>query len=89
MKTITIRDLRQRWPETEQALQVENEIVITRDGQPVAKLVRITAAACQRPRWNAEEHAQWQKKVCGGKISQSNAALAQNRSERALTRKSK
>lgn len=89
MKTITIRDLRQRWPETEQALQVENEIVITRDGQPVAKLVRITATACQRPRWDAEEHARWQMKVCSGKISQSNAALARSRSERALNRKSK
>jgi hypothetical protein len=28
MKTITIRDLRQRWPAVEAALPVENEIVI-------------------------------------------------------------
>ncbi|MBA2431957.1 MAG: type II toxin-antitoxin system Phd/YefM family antitoxin, partial [Chthoniobacterales bacterium] len=41
MKTVTIRDLRQRWPETEKALAVEHEIIITRDGQPVAKLSRI------------------------------------------------
>jgi hypothetical protein len=33
MKTITIRDLRQRWPEAEAALQVEDEILITRDSQ--------------------------------------------------------
>ena len=28
MKTITIRDLRQRWPEAEAALQMEDEIII-------------------------------------------------------------
>ena len=28
MKTITIRDLRQRWPEAEAALQVEDEIIV-------------------------------------------------------------
>ena len=32
-------DLRQRWPETEKALQKEHEILITRDSKPVAKLV--------------------------------------------------
>ena len=69
MKTITIRDLRQRWPEAEAALQVEEEILITRDSKPVAKLVRFTTAPVKRPRWNAEEHGRWQKKVSGGKIS--------------------
>ena len=39
MKTVTVRDLRQRWPETERALQTEAEIVVTRDSKPVAKLV--------------------------------------------------
>jgi antitoxin (DNA-binding transcriptional repressor) of toxin-antitoxin stability system len=82
MKTITIRDLRQRWPETEKSLQVENEIVITRDGQPVAKLVRVSADIVKRPRWNVEEHARWQRKVSGGKISRSDAALARSRAER-------
>ena len=47
MKTITIRDLRQRWPETEAALQVEDEILITRDSKPVAKLVRFLPAGLQ------------------------------------------
>ena len=82
MKTITIRDLRQRWPEAEAALKVEDEILITRDSKPVAKLVRISAAAHKRPRWDAEEHARWQKKVCGGKVSRSDAALAQSRADR-------
>src|SRR6266704_3539446 len=68
MKTITIRDLRQRWPEAEAALQVENEILITRDSEPVAKLVRVTQRATERRRWNPEEHRRWIKKVFGKKV---------------------
>ena len=85
MKTITIRDLRQHWPDAEAALEVEDEILITRDSKPVAKLVRISAATAQRPRWNRQAHARWQQKVCGGKLSDSDAALAESRSDRGLT----
>jgi antitoxin (DNA-binding transcriptional repressor) of toxin-antitoxin stability system len=89
MKTITIRDLRQRWPQAEAALEVEEEILITRDSKPVAKLVRISSQTGQRPRWNAQEHAQWQRKVGGGKILSSDAALAESRAERVFTKKRK
>jgi antitoxin (DNA-binding transcriptional repressor) of toxin-antitoxin stability system len=41
MKAITVRDLRPRWPEAERRLRTETELLITRDGTPVAKLVRI------------------------------------------------
>jgi antitoxin (DNA-binding transcriptional repressor) of toxin-antitoxin stability system len=85
MKTITIRDLRQRWPEAEAALAVEDEILITRDSKPVAKLVRLPVVARKRPRWNADAHARWQKKVSAGKISRSDSALAESRAERAFT----
>ena len=40
MKSITIRDLRQRWPEAESLLKTEKEILVTRDSKPVARLVR-------------------------------------------------
>jgi len=86
MKTITIRDLRQRWPEAEAALQTEDEILITRDSKPVAKLVRVAAADPKRSRWNPEEHARWQRKVSGGKLSCSDAALAAARADRAFTK---
>src|SRR6266542_2722348 len=66
MKTMTIRDLRQRWPEAEKALEVESEIIITRDSKPNAKLVRFVPEQDQRPRWDLEEHRQWQEKVFGG-----------------------
>jgi antitoxin (DNA-binding transcriptional repressor) of toxin-antitoxin stability system len=41
MKTMTVRDVRQRWPEAERALEVEGEIVVTRDGKPVARIVPV------------------------------------------------
>jgi antitoxin (DNA-binding transcriptional repressor) of toxin-antitoxin stability system len=85
VKSITIRDLRQRWPEAEAALKVENEILITRDSKPVAKLVSISLSESPRPRWDAAEHARWQKRVAGGKISRSDSALAQGRAERDFT----
>jgi len=89
MKTITIRDLRQRWPEAEAALKIENEILITRDSKPVAKLVCVGNDGGKRPRWDAEAHARWQKKVSGGRISRSDAALAQARAGRVFTSKRK
>lgn len=67
MKTITIRDLRQRWPEAEAALKIENEIIITRDSKPVAKLMRVTEPETKRKRWDPEEHKKWLKKVWGNK----------------------
>ena len=89
MKTITICDLRQRWPEAEAALKEEDEIIITRDSKPVAKLVRVSTAAESRRRWNVEEHARWQRKVSGGKVSRSDAALAAERADRIFSRKRK
>jgi antitoxin (DNA-binding transcriptional repressor) of toxin-antitoxin stability system len=89
MKTISIRDLRQRWPEAEAALKIEDEILITRDSKPVAKLVCVSDGGGKRPRWDADAHARWQKKVSGGTISRSDAALAQSRADRVFTGKRK
>jgi len=88
MKTITIRDLRQRWPEAEAALQVENEIIITRDSKPVAKLVRVDGAP-KRRRWNMEAHARWQEKVSEGKISHNVEALVRARTDRVFNKSSR
>jgi len=82
MKTMSIRDLRQRWPEAEAALHEEAEIIITRDSKPVAKLVRYTVAAPKRKRWNKEAHARWQRKVSGGVIVDTDAWLEKSRADR-------
>lgn len=89
MKTISIRDLRQRWPEAEAALQLEEEILITRDSKPVAKLVRVVPEPKKRPRWDPEAHARWQKKVAGGKVVRTDEILAQNRADRIFISKKK
>ncbi len=68
MKTITIRELRQQWPKAEKALELEHELTITRDGKPVAKLVRLTQPEIKRKRWDPEEHRRWMKKVWGNKV---------------------
>ena len=86
MKTITIRDLRQRWPQAEAALQVEDEIIITRDSKPVAKLVRVRQSETKRPRWNPDEHRRWIKKVFGNKVfPSSDERLTAARTDRKLT----
>ena len=85
MKTISIRDLRQRWPETEAALQVEDEILITRDSKPVAKLVRLIQPETKRKRWNPEAHAARIKKILGNKVFPSvDKELAEARADRKL-----
>jgi antitoxin (DNA-binding transcriptional repressor) of toxin-antitoxin stability system len=85
MKTITIRDLRQRWPDAEAALEVEDEILITRDSKPVAKLVRFVPQARRRKGWNVEAHMKWMKKVYGNKVRPSlDAELAAARADRKL-----
>jgi antitoxin (DNA-binding transcriptional repressor) of toxin-antitoxin stability system len=86
MRTITIRDLRQRWPEAEAALQAEDEIIVTRDSRPVAKLVRVTQAEAKRPRWTPEEHRRWIKKVFGNRVfPSSDEPLTAARADRKLT----
>lgn len=69
MKTVSVRDLRQRWPETEKALQVEREIVVTRDSKPVAKLVRYVEPARPRARFDPVRHGKWQRKMSGGTMT--------------------
>lgn len=65
MRTLTIRDLRQRWPEAERTLALEKELLITRDGKPVAKLVALKDAATLRGRFDPAENRRWQDKVFG------------------------
>ena len=65
MKTMTVRDIRQRWPEAERALAAEKEIIITRDGQPVAKLTRIAPGKKKRKRFDPGEQKRRREAVLG------------------------
>lgn len=62
---MTIRDLRQRWPEAERALAVEKEIIITRDGAPVAKLTPIIPEKKQRKRFDPAEQQRFRESIFG------------------------
>jgi antitoxin (DNA-binding transcriptional repressor) of toxin-antitoxin stability system len=85
MKTMSIRDLRQRWPEAEKALQTQEEIIITRDSKPVAKLVRVVEKKPTRKRWDAEKHKRWQKKMWGDtQVSLVDKYLQADREDRKL-----
>jgi antitoxin (DNA-binding transcriptional repressor) of toxin-antitoxin stability system len=87
MKTVTIRDVRHRWPETEKALAREGEILITRDAKPVAKLVRIEPEGDDRPRFDPADHEAWQRRVAGGKVTEwVDADLTADRAERSPRR---
>jgi antitoxin (DNA-binding transcriptional repressor) of toxin-antitoxin stability system len=48
-------------------LQREKEIIVTRDGKPVAKLVRFREAEAARKRFDPATHARWQAKVSGAR----------------------
>jgi antitoxin (DNA-binding transcriptional repressor) of toxin-antitoxin stability system len=83
VKSITIRDLRQRWPAAEALLQTEKEILITRDARPIARLVRIDEPRGTRKRFDPRAHAKWQRKLAGGKVSRwVDRALADSRRDR-------
>jgi antitoxin (DNA-binding transcriptional repressor) of toxin-antitoxin stability system len=85
VKTITVRDLRHRWPHAEALLQVEHELLVTRDGKPVAKLVRIAPGTRRRKRFDLAEHRAWQVRFFGKRtILGVGRALAQSRADRRL-----
>jgi antitoxin (DNA-binding transcriptional repressor) of toxin-antitoxin stability system len=69
VKTLRVRDLRQRWPEAEALLRTESEIIITRDSRPVAKLVRFSPPRKSRKRFDPTAHGKWQHKLSGGKVA--------------------
>ncbi len=65
VKTVSVRDLRQRWPHAEAMLEREKEILVTRDGRPVAKLVRVRKVPPARKRFDPRAHGRWQARVGG------------------------
>jgi antitoxin (DNA-binding transcriptional repressor) of toxin-antitoxin stability system len=67
MKRISVRELRQNWPEAERALNSEAELVVTRDGQPVARLIRYENRAKKRRRFDPAKHGRRQSRLASGK----------------------
>jgi len=83
MKTMTVRDVRQKWPEAERSLAAEGEIVITRDGKPVARLLPVEEQA-PRKRFDPVEHRKWLEDMWGDETFDSLTPLMEDREERKL-----
>ena len=85
MTTFTVRDLRQRWPAVEKAVEEEDEVVITRDGKPVAKVSRYQEPEKKRRRFDPEKHLAKMRKFWGGKTLPSfEKRLIESRNDRNL-----
>jgi antitoxin (DNA-binding transcriptional repressor) of toxin-antitoxin stability system len=67
MKTISVRDIRLHWPKAEQALRREGELVVTRDGAPVARLLPFEAPAVRAPQFDGAAHLGWLSSFWKGK----------------------
>jgi antitoxin (DNA-binding transcriptional repressor) of toxin-antitoxin stability system len=59
MKTISVRDIRLHWPKAEQALRSGGELVVTRDGTPVARLLPFAAPALSTAKFDGAAHLRW------------------------------
>lgn len=84
MKTISIRDLRQKWPAVERGLQVSGGMLITRGSKPVARLLPLEdAGPAARARFDPVEHAAWMKRTWGKTTTEAwvDEALARDRGD--------
>ena len=80
---MTVRDLRQRWPQAEAMLATEGEILITRDSKPVARLIRFVEPRAARKRFDPRRHAAWQARIGGRRVVRwVDEFLARDRGER-------
>ena len=62
---MTVRDVRLHWPQAEKALAQGEEIVVTRDAKPVARLLPfIPATSRTRPRFDPELHLRRLRRFC-------------------------
>jgi antitoxin (DNA-binding transcriptional repressor) of toxin-antitoxin stability system len=56
---MTVRDVRLHWPRAEQALKSGGELVVTRDGTPVARLLPVRKLRKKAPRFDGAAHLRW------------------------------
>ncbi len=85
MKTMSVRDVRQKWPEAERLLALEGEIVVTRDAKPVAKIIPFPAPKkTRRPRMDFEKLRKWRERFWKTQPPQPSTDewLARDRAER-------
>ncbi len=89
LATMTLAEFLREWPE--EALAAEKEILITRDGKPIAKLCAVEKGDTvpqeedHRPRFNAAEQRKWMEDTWGkGMIFDGQKWLDEDRNDREL-----
>ncbi|MGC9984499.1 MAG: hypothetical protein ABSF35_12810 [Polyangia bacterium] len=71
MTRMTVRDVRLHWPQAEKALAQGEEIVVTRDAKPVARLLPfIPATSRVRRRFDPELHLRRLRRFWGSQPAQ-------------------
>jgi len=68
MRTMTVRDIRLKWPEAERQLRAEGEIIVTRDSKPVARLLPfLPSRETRRKRFDPDAHMRWLRRFWADK----------------------
>jgi antitoxin (DNA-binding transcriptional repressor) of toxin-antitoxin stability system len=63
MTRMTVRDVRLHWPKAEKALAEGEEILVTRDAQPVARILPyVPPRGVKRKRLEPRVHRRWMKR---------------------------
>lgn len=86
MKTMSVRDVRQRWPEAERVLREEGEIIVTRDARPVARILPIAGKPARAlRRLDLSQLRRWRERFWRGQPPQPSTGewLDRDRSDRA------
>jgi antitoxin (DNA-binding transcriptional repressor) of toxin-antitoxin stability system len=84
MVRMSVREIRLKWPQAERLLAVAEEIVVTRDSKPVARIVPYgETARTRRGRFDPDEHVRWLRRFWKGKPRQpsTDQLLANDRNE--------
>jgi len=84
MTRMTVRDVRLHWPKAEKALAEGEEIVVTRDSKPVARLLPfVEQPKARRKRFDPESHMRWLNKLWKGRSfgPSTDELLAQDRAD--------
>jgi len=86
MKTMTIRDVRLKWPEAERQLATAGEIIVTRDSKPVARLLPWNPRKSRRKRFDATAHIRWLRRFWRGhqRLGSLDKELAADRADREI-----
>ncbi len=84
MKTMSLLEIDQHWPEAQKELKSGCGIVVTRDGETVGRLVPMEVEEEKpRKRFDPEEHRRWMEEMWGdSEPFDSTPALMESREER-------